>query len=63
MSLASPSGEPESTQRTISAISASLSERSFENFWMPTVLSMDQGGIWRMLTRCLMERAQGRTCS
>jgi hypothetical protein len=45
------------------SISASLSERSFLKCWMPTVLSMCHGGIWRATTRDLMERAHGRVSS
>ena len=40
-----PAAEPESTQRTMMSISASLREMSFWKSWMPTVLSMCQGGI------------------
>ena len=45
MSFGSPCGAPASTQRTMVSTSASVSERSFLNFWTPTVLSMSQGGI------------------
>ena len=37
--------------------------RSFLNSWMPTVLSMCHGGIWRVSTRLLIERAHGRASS
>ncbi len=63
MSFASPFGAPASTQRTTVSISASVSERSFAKSWMPSVLSMCHGGICRVCTRVLIERAHGRDCS
>ena len=60
MSAGSPSGAPASTQRTMMSISASLSEMSLMNRWMPTVLSRNHGGISRAVTRALMARAHGR---
>ena len=45
------------------AIWSSLSDMSFWNFWMPTVLSRCQGGMLRVATRCLMAFAQGRVSS
>ena len=41
----------------------SLSDRSFLKCWMPTFLSMCQGGICRAATRFLIDRAQGRESS
>src|SRR5215467_13014700 len=55
-----PSGAPESTHFTIVSISLSLSEGSFLNFWMPTCLSMNHGGISRVETLVLIDRAHGR---
>jgi len=60
MSFGSPCGAPASTQRTTVSTCSSLSDMSFLNFWTPTVLSMCHGGIWRVATRSLIERAQGR---
>src|SRR5689334_23012054 len=59
-SFGSPCGAPASTQRTIVSICSSLSDMSFLNFCTPTVLSMCHGGIWRVATRSLIERAHGR---
>ena len=59
----SPGGAPASTQRTTASISSSLSEMSLMNSWMPMVLSRNQGGISRLSTRALIERAQGRVSS
>ena len=59
-SAGSPGGAPASTQRTMVSISASLSEASLRNCWMPTVLSRNHGGISRAATRARMARAQGR---
>ena len=56
-----PRGAPWSTQRAMVAISASLSEGSSR--YLPTVRSANQGGMTRAATRCLMERAHGRTSS
>ena len=63
MSLMSPFGMPPSTQRTRVAISSSESDRSFLKCWMPTVLSMCHGGIWRETTRALIDCAHGRVSS
>src|SRR5262245_35639360 len=63
MSLGSPFGAPASTHFTMVSICPSVSERSFLYFWIPTDLSRCQGGIWRVETRLLMERAQGRLSS
>src|SRR5262249_29455376 len=49
-----------STQRTIVSICWSLSDRSFLNFWMPTLRSICHGGIWCSLTLALIDRAHGR---
>src|SRR2546422_11449751 len=54
---------PASTHFKMVSICASDSERSFLNFWMPTVLSICHGGIWRVSTRSRMALAQGRTSS
>ncbi len=40
-----------------------VSDMSFLNFWTPTVGSMCQGGIWRVITRWRMDLAQGRVSS
>ena len=63
MSAGLPSGAPLSTQRTTVSISASLSDMSLMNCWMPTVLSRYHGGISRASTRDRMARAQGRVSS
>src|SRR5437870_400455 len=63
ISFGSPFGTPASTHFTIVPICASDSERSFLNFWMPTVLSICHGGICRVSTRSRMALAQGRTSS
>ena len=42
------------------SICSSVSDMSFLNFWTPTLWSMCHGGIWRVATRSLIERAQGR---
>ena len=55
MSFMSPFGPPSFTHATIVAIWSSDSDRSFLNFWMPTVLSMFHGGIWCVLTRCAID--------
>ena len=62
-SFGSPIGAPASTHRRIVSISSSDSDRSFLNCWMPTVLSMCQGGICRAAMRARIARAQGRTVS
>ena len=56
-----PRGAPASTQRPISAISASLSDGSSLNSRTPTSFSMNHGGIVRSEVRALMARAHGRT--
>ena len=56
-----PRGAPWSTQRPMVAISASLSDGSSR--YLPTVRSTNHGGMTRASTRCLMERAHGRTSS
>jgi hypothetical protein len=48
MSFMSPFGAPAATHFTTVSISASLSDRSFSKCWMPRLLSMCQGGIWRV---------------
>src|SRR5262245_26720050 len=63
MSFGSPLGAPAATQRRIVDICSSLNERSFLNFWMPMVLSICHGGIWRVSTRAAMALTHGRTCS
>src|SRR6266566_1585090 len=63
MSFASPIGAPPDTHWRIVSICSSLSERSFLNFWMPTVLSMCHGGIWRSPTRAAIDLAHGRASS
>src|SRR3954464_2587141 len=60
MSFGSPCGAPASTHLTMVSSCSSLSERSFLNFWMPTVRSICHGGIWPSATRALIERAHGR---
>src|ERR1019366_674737 len=60
MSAGLPSGEPPSTHAVIVAISASVSEGSFLNLLTPTFLSICQGGMVRLTTLSLMERAHGR---
>ena len=67
MSAWSPCGAPLSAQRAIVSISASLSDQSSLNSWMPMSFSMYQGGItpiWsRRPVRYLMARAHGRASS
>ena len=60
-SFGSPCTAPSSTQRTIVSTCSSLSDMSFLNFWTPTLRSMCHGGICRVATRSLIERAHGRT--
>src|SRR5205809_3634497 len=60
MSAGFPCGAPASTHLTIVAISPSLNEGSSLYFWIPIVLSRNHGGISRLLTRSLIERAHGR---
>src|SRR6185295_16921172 len=59
-SFGSPCGDPPSTQRTMVSTCSSVSDKSFLNFWTPTLRSMCQGGICRVATRSLIERAHGR---
>ncbi len=63
MSFGSPCGAPPSIQWTIVATCSSVSDRSFLNFWMPTVLSICHGGICRSATRARMSRTHGRACA
>jgi hypothetical protein len=63
MSAALPRGAPASTQLAIVAISLSLSEGSFLKWRMPTLRSMNHGGISRAVIRCLIALAYGRTSS
>src|SRR5262249_60270638 len=63
MSFGSPFGAPAETHARMVSICSSFSERSFLNFWMPTVLSMCHGGIWREPTRAAIDFAQGRASS
>src|SRR5476651_511956 len=60
MSFGSPCGAPASTHRVMSSTWSSVSERSFLNFWIPTVRSICHGGICRSLTRALIDLAHGR---
>ena len=55
------SGAPASIHFSTVAICSSVIERSFLNFWMPTVRSICQGGICLSATRARIERAHGRT--
>jgi len=67
MSAAFPRGAPLSTHCAIFATSSSESDGSCLYVWMPMFFSMYQGGmapaLSRMLVRCRMARAQGRTSS
>ena len=63
MSAGFPRGAPTSTQAAIVAISAFFSDRSCLKLWMPTVLSIVHGGISRLTTFVLIDRAQGRASS
>ena len=67
MSAGLPRGAPLSAQLAIFRISASLSDGSSWNFWMPMFFSMYHGGMTPARgptpVRCLMERAQGLTSS
>src|SRR5216684_6576707 len=67
MSAGLPRGAPLSAHEAISAISASLNEGSFLNFWMPMFLSTKKGGmapLWLLrAVRAFMERAQGLASS
>ena len=67
MSAAFPRGAPLSTHRAIFVISSSLNEGSRLKCWMPTLFSMNHGGITpglsRSAVRCLMLLAHGRTSS
>src|SRR3954451_2246332 len=60
MSFGSPCGAPASTHRTMVSTCSSLSDMSFLKCWTPTVRSMCHGGICRVATRSLIERAHGR---
>ena len=60
MSFGSPCGAPASTHFTIVSSCSSVSERSFLNFWMPTLRSICHGGICRSATRVLIDFAHGR---
>src|SRR5690242_13141890 len=63
ISRGSPCGAPASAHRTMVATSSSLSDRSFWNDWIPTVLSRCQGGICLVATRSLIDFAHGRVSS
>ena len=67
MSAGLPRGAPLSAHFAIVAISSSLSDGSFLNFWMPMFFSTYHGGITPafgpMPVRCLIARAHGRTSS
>ena len=63
MSAISPFGAPASTHFAIVSISCSDSEGSSRISLMPTVGSKFQGGISRLLTRVLIDRAHGRASS
>src|SRR5215831_5405197 len=63
MSAGLPFGAPPSTHFTIVAICSSLSDGSSLNFWMPTLRSMNHGGISRCEIFVLMDRAHGRASS
>ena len=60
MSSGLPRGAPPPTQRTMVSSCSSVRDRLYLKSWMPTVLSMCQGGICRVDTRSLIDRAQGR---
>src|SRR5689334_14699125 len=60
MSFGSPCGAPASTHATIVSICFCVSDMSFLNFCTPTLWSMCHGGICRVDTRFLIERAHGR---
>src|SRR6185436_2366983 len=60
MSLGLPCGAPASAHFEIVAISSSVSDGSFLYFWMPMVLSRNHGGISCLVTRFLIDCAQGR---
>src|SRR5437867_419774 len=55
-----PSGAPPSTQATIVAISSSVSEGSSLNRRIPTLRSINHGGMSRVTTFAFIARAQGR---
>src|SRR5258708_36900684 len=63
MSFGSPFGAPAATQARIVSIWSSFSDRSFLNFWMPTVLSMCHGGICRAPPPDAIDLAPGRASS
>ena len=58
-----PRGDPASTQAAMVAISASVNDGSSLKSWMPMRRSTYQGGISRVSTLRLTDRAQGRTSS
>src|SRR3954470_2015501 len=62
-----PRGAPLSAHFPIVAISSSLSDGSYLNFWMPMFFSTNHGGMTPacgpIAVRCLIARAQGRTSS
>ena len=63
MSAGFPRGAPLSTQRTMVVISSSLSDLSSLKPCTPMFLSMNHGGILRVVTFSLIDLAQGRACS
>src|SRR5262245_1269619 len=63
MSAGFPRGAPLSAHFTIVAISASVNEGSFLNFWIPIVRSMWNGGISRAATLVFIVFAHGRASS
>ena len=67
MSAGLPRGAPLSAHFAILAISSSLSDGSFLNFWMPMFFSTNHGGITPRgcagAVRVLIARAHGRTSS
>src|SRR3989442_15791926 len=60
MSAGVPCTAPASAHLTMVAISSSRNEGSFFYFWIPIVLSRNQGGISRLVTRFLINCTQGR---
>ena len=58
-----PRGDPLSTQAAMAAISASVRDGSSLKSWIPMRRSTYHGGISRVSTLRLMERAHGRTSS
>src|SRR5260370_15283480 len=63
MSFGSPFGAPAAAHCTMVSICSSLSDRSFLKCWIPTVRSICQGGICRVLTRAAIDFAHGRASS